>query len=398
MKIERRAFPLTEIRMVDEDTTPKITGYAAVFNELSKDLGGFREKIAPGAFSKTLQTADVRALWNHDPNFVLGRNKSGTLSLREDERGLRIEITPPDTQWAKDLITSMKRGDIDQMSFGFRTVADEWETQGKENIRTLKEVELFDVSIVTYPAYPQTTVQARSWDPDGAMDTAEFNRLMIRLRHGLPLTDQDRTAIRSWRDFLDRHLPGETRAASGSTDLPLASRDREWDADAAVSRVRQWAGGPDKESINWSKYRQAFFWYDESNPENFGSYKLPFADVIDGRLMAIPRAIFAAAAAIQGARGGVSIPSEDVDAVKRRIAAYYRKMDETPPWEEESSERHAKDEQVPSLASEADQSPQVRNMATLRRKMELLKRKFIGRYEEDARYSGTAPETRQPMA
>ena len=339
MLIERRTFPLTEFRMEEKGSDPpKIVGYAAVFNQLSEDLGGFREKIAPGAFKKTIQEADIRALWNHNPDYVLGRNKSGTLKLEEDNHGLRIEVTPPDTTWAKDLITSMKRGDVDQMSFGFRTIKDRWEGERGNNIRTLLEVELYDVSPVTYPAYPQTTVEARSWDLDG-MDATEFNRLMIRLRHGLPLTDQDRVAIRSWRDFLDRHL-GETRAASGATDLPLASRDRAWDADAAVRRVREWAGGPDKESINWSKYRQAFFWYDESDPENFGSYKLPFADVIDGRLMAIPRGIFAAAAAIQGARGGVSIPSEDVDAVKRRIEAYYRKMDETPPWEE-SSERHA---------------------------------------------------------
>jgi uncharacterized protein len=374
MNIERRAFPLTEIRMIDEENSPKITGYAAVFNELSENLGGFREQIAPGAFAKTIQTADVRALWNHDPNFVLGRNKSGTLQLAEDERGLRIEIIPPDAQWAKDLIASMKRGDVDQMSFGFRTIEDEWETRGGENIRTLKEVELFDVSIVTYPAYPQTEAQARLWDYGKTLDMDEWNRLIIRLRHGLPLTDEDKRAIRSWRDYLERHLSEEFRAASGATDLPLADRERPWDSDAAVARVREWAGGPDKESINWSRYRRAFFWYDENDPENFGSYKLPFADVIDGELKAVPRAIFAAAAAIQGARGGVDIPSEDLPAVRRKIAAYYRKLDEVPPWEE-SQRNTAKVEQEPSLANEANQTPQVRNMATLRRKLELLKRK-----------------------
>lgn len=129
------------------------------------------------------------------------------------------------------------------------------------------------------------------------------------------------------------------KAASGATDLPLADRNRAWDSDAAEARVRKWAssdGSGDKEKINWSRYRQAFFWYDENNPENFGSYKLPFADVIDGRLMAVPRGIIAAAQAIQGARGGVNIPAEDVDDVKRRIAAYYKKMDDEPPWSEKS--------------------------------------------------------------
>jgi len=143
--------------------------------------------------------------------------------------------------------------------------------------------------------------------------------------------------LKSWWERIKSKIIA--KAASGATDLPLADRNRAWDADAAVGRVRRWAssdGSGDKEKINWSRYRQAFFWYDENDPENFGSYKLPFADVIDGRLMAVPRGIFAAAAAIQGARGGVNIPAEDMDAVKRRIAAYYKKMDEKPPWSEKS--------------------------------------------------------------
>jgi uncharacterized protein len=128
-----------------------------------EDLGGFREKIAPGAFKRSLENgADVRALLNHDSNYVLGRNKSGTLFLSEDERGLKIEITPPDTQWARDLMVSMERGDIDQMSFGFYTISDDWETKDGENIRTLREVELFDVSVVTYPAYTATSANVRS--------------------------------------------------------------------------------------------------------------------------------------------------------------------------------------------------------------------------------------------
>ena len=142
---------------------------------------------------------------------------------------------------------------------------------------------------------------------------------------------------KSWWEWIKNKIIA--KAANGATDLPLADRNRAWDSDAAEARVRKWAssdGSGDKEKINWSRYRQAFFWYDENNPENFGSYKLPFADVIDGRLMAVPRGIIAAAQAIQGARGGVNIPAEDVDDVKRRIAAYYKKMDDEPPWSEKS--------------------------------------------------------------
>lgn len=161
--VEYRAFPLIEVRAAAEGEGPKIVGHAAVFEVISEKLGLFREKIARGAFTKTIQEADVRALWNHDPNYVLGRTKARTLTLSEDEHGLAIEITPPATSWARDFIETLRRGDVDQMSFGFRAVKEQWEGEGDLGLlRILKEVELFDVSPVTFPAYPQTDVQVRA--------------------------------------------------------------------------------------------------------------------------------------------------------------------------------------------------------------------------------------------
>jgi len=164
-EIERRAWAQLELRQADDSDRPVLVGYAAVFNRKSEDLGGFREIVAPGAFRRSLENgADVRALIDHDPSLVLGRTKAGTLRLQEDDHGLRAEIVLPDTQYAADLLASIRRGDVDQMSFGFRTVSDEWRTEDGEPVRTLKEVELFDVSVVTYPAYPDTTVATRSLD------------------------------------------------------------------------------------------------------------------------------------------------------------------------------------------------------------------------------------------
>lgn len=161
MEIERRAYPIHELRMDEvEGGGWRIAGMAAVFNATSEDLGGFREMIAPGAFAKTLQESDIRALFNHDSNFVIGRNRAGTLRLAETEAGLSIEADLPPTTWAADLRESMARGDIDQMSFGFRAVRDEWPEMGK--LRVLREVRLYDVSVVTFPAYPQTSVGLRS--------------------------------------------------------------------------------------------------------------------------------------------------------------------------------------------------------------------------------------------
>ena len=162
--MERRVFDIDkiEVRAADGDSPAKLIGHAAIFNKLSDDLGGFKERIAPGAFADSLGN-DVRALFNHNPDLILGRTKAGTLALEEDKRGLRVEIDPPDTQVARDLMESVKRGDISQMSFGFFTLDDDFERKRDGTIiRTLKKVDLFDVSPVTFPAYPQTKIAMRS--------------------------------------------------------------------------------------------------------------------------------------------------------------------------------------------------------------------------------------------
>jgi len=163
--IEVRTFMVSELRIDQgENKKPIIKGYASVFNQLSEDLGGFREQVAPGAFTNTIANDDIRALFNHDPNYVLGRTKNGTLRLTEDEKGLAIEIDPPNTQWSRDLQESIGRGDISQMSFGFRAIREKWKQEEKKMpIRTLIENWLRDVSPVTFPAYPQTSVKVRDY-------------------------------------------------------------------------------------------------------------------------------------------------------------------------------------------------------------------------------------------
>ena len=162
--LESRSFPfeITEVRKAEGEPI-KIGGYAAVFNKLSGDLGGFREKIDPGFFSNVLGD-DVRALFNHDDNMVLGRTKNDTLTLEQDSKGLSVEITPPDTTYARDLLTLIDRGDVDQMSFQWVTAVDEWdESDPSKIVRTLKKAQsLWDVSPVTFPAYPQTKAGIRS--------------------------------------------------------------------------------------------------------------------------------------------------------------------------------------------------------------------------------------------
>jgi HK97 family phage prohead protease len=157
--LERRAF--AECRAEASDNGKKIRGYAIVFHSQSVDLGGFREIIAPEAVDRTLSEGlDVRALVDHDSAKVIGRTRAGTLQLRKDSRGLRIEVEPDDEiSYARDILRSVARGDVTGMSFGFRAIGDEWNYDEKTPVRTVTDMRVSEVSIVTFPAYQATDVQ-----------------------------------------------------------------------------------------------------------------------------------------------------------------------------------------------------------------------------------------------
>jgi HK97 family phage prohead protease len=152
-----------ELRAMEDNADKRyIVGYALRFNSESDNLGGFVERIDPKALEGA-DMSDVRALFNHDPNMVLGRSKAGTLKLEVDELGLKYTIEPPDTSFARDLMNSMQRGDIDQSSFGFfidyANDGDSWQYDENRDlyVRTItKFKEILDVSPVTYPAYRAT--------------------------------------------------------------------------------------------------------------------------------------------------------------------------------------------------------------------------------------------------
>jgi uncharacterized protein len=153
------------IRQEDTGVPTRIEGYAALFNTLSEpigQLGGARELIAPGAFTRALERNDNVVLTiNHDPNLLLARSTSGTLTLRQDEKGLFFSASLPNTTYANDLIESMNRGDINQNSFAMVIDKQDWEKRGKDRVSVVKDVHLFDVSVVVNPAYTQTYSQLR---------------------------------------------------------------------------------------------------------------------------------------------------------------------------------------------------------------------------------------------
>jgi HK97 family phage prohead protease len=149
------------VEMRGEDGAAKITGYAAVFNSDSEDIG-FIERIKPGAFKKALKKSDVRALFNHDPNYIIGRS-GVNLHLAEDKTGLKMTVDPIPTETYRMVAENINAGLVTQQSFAFTVADDEWNEDYTQ--RTIKEVdEIFDVSPVTYPAYPDTTVALRARD------------------------------------------------------------------------------------------------------------------------------------------------------------------------------------------------------------------------------------------
>lgn len=195
-KIERRTYVVQDVEARQaEDGVMRLSGYAAVFNDASVPLP-FKERIAPGAFRKTLtEMPDVRLLINHE-GLPLARTKNGTLKLTEDDRGLRFDAELADTQEARDIYTLVNRGDVDQMSFAFRVIRQNWSKDKTE--RTLTEVSLADgdVSVVTYPAYPTTSVEARQ----------KIANALDAIKEGRKL---DEDSIKALRDYLSDLLDSE---------------------------------------------------------------------------------------------------------------------------------------------------------------------------------------------
>ncbi len=167
-----------------------IVGYAAVYGAESEDLGGFTERIAPGAFAPVLGNADVRCLLNHDPNSVLGRTRSGTLRLTDEQRGLRFECDLPDSPLGQNVREAVKRGDVDGASFRFAVGQDAWDG----DVRTVTAIkELHDVTVATYGAYPAASVELRTRPDTKPAAPAEKDKPpMTEPAGGLKL--EDRTA------------------------------------------------------------------------------------------------------------------------------------------------------------------------------------------------------------
>jgi len=216
-----RDWTIQDIRAATVDGKPHISGHAATFGQRSVNLGlpdqPWYEQIRAGAFTDTLKVDDIRSLWQHDVNFVLGRNTSRTLRLWEDSAGLAFEVFPPDTALVRDLVlTPIARGDVNQMSFMFDALDVNWILNaGEAPLRELVQVRLYEVSPVTFPAYPSTNVSARAALGAMGINLDPLSQAILRANAG-QLAETDRALVEAAIGKLSTLLSPAPRADGAS--------------------------------------------------------------------------------------------------------------------------------------------------------------------------------------
>jgi len=343
--IEHKSFGF-EVKVVDLEQGT-FDGYASTFGVV--DDGA--DVVEPGAFAKTIQErfSRIRVGYNHNFDDPIGKPIALTEHTRDQlpeslrarfpqaVGGLYTKSQISLTTRGRDVLTLLRDGVLNEMSFAYDPIKFDFDENPatKSQVRHLREVRLWEYGPVTWGMNEAAMIT-------GAKSVVPFQ------------------------------------------DLALADEGGAWDGAAARKRVQEWAGGDD-----WSpeKYRRAFLWYDESAADKLGSYKLGLADVVDGKLTAIPRGIFACAAVLQGGRGGVDIPASDVDKCKTHLDKYYAKMNRDAPWKrtlpemltmdlEELISQRAGLESLAAALSALKTAEPLPDVATLTARARMLQAKF----------------------
>ncbi len=282
--------------------------------------------IEQGAFTKTLQenAGRIKLLWQHDTKTPVGL----PLELREVAEGLYTKGKVSQTTVGRDAIILMKDKVITELSIGFDAIKWEMKTEpNKEPVRHIKELKLYEVSLVTFAADSKAKIQS-------------------------------------------------VHAAIPYQDLPVADDNQPWDAASARKNIAEWAGGSESHAdMNWARYRKGFVWYDPSKPDSVDSYRLPIADVVEGKLRVVPRAVFAAVASLQGARGGTEIPEGEMETVRSHLSSYYRKCGRCAPWDTQSYDLTCREllEPIASMELHEGRMLSKKNLEIVREVMAKLK-------------------------
>lgn len=281
---------IVKVKQIDRNGVPVgiVEGYIATWDLDRGDWFGTKDQFTRGAFKASLKDLRKRnrpiRLKDHHDRTIGGFPID---KVKEDERGLfGVGEINLEVQQGREAFALAKQQILTDFSIGFSI--EESSLDEQNNIRTITKATVWEGSIVDEPMNPEANI-----------------------------TDVKNKAVVPFKD------------------LPLADRDKPWDSTAAIKRLREFTDSTDEPG---TKYKNGFVWYDKEDKEDFGAYKLPIADVVSGKLVAVPRAIFAAAAALQGARGGVDLPSGDKSKVIRHIEKYYAKMDMDSPFSDDEKQ------------------------------------------------------------
>lgn len=267
----------------DPDDKGIISGYASTFGNTDRDGDVFES----GAFSKSIHDLrqkglSIPMLASHDHGEIIGGFHPN--DVMEDAKGLRVTgKIDLNTQKGAEFFSLAKNGFLTAFSIGFSIPTPE-DMEMTQNGMKFKQAELFEISMVPVPANPRATINS-------------------------------------------------VKAVGAATNLPLADSGTAWSSPEAITRVRDFTNSKNSPSAT---YKRAFMFFDEANDDNFTAYKLPFADVIGGKLMAIPRALFAIVAVLNGARGGVDIPAADRKRIEGIINQYFKRMGSDAPFGDSS--------------------------------------------------------------
>lgn len=306
------------------------TGYASVFGNI--DLDG--DVIQRGAFKKTIKEKKGRVpiVWFHDPSEPIG-----LASVEEDDHGLKVEgQLNLKVLRGRDAHALMQQEVMLDHSFGFDTIKEGVEERDGKEVRVLKELKLYEISplpigFAANPAAGVEMVKRRGSTSQVVLAGYVPEDYVININvDGNVLDLKDIITADNLASLVARLEP-EFKTIVPFQNFPLAEQDRTWDAAAAQRRVIEWATGADDE-IDWAKAHRAYVWFDSKNAETIGAHKLPIVDIIGGRPLAVPHAIFNTAARLNQ----TDVPASDIPGIQNHIGRYYAKMDLTPPWETSS--------------------------------------------------------------
>ncbi len=341
-----------EIRAGDGNT---ITGVAAVYNSQSEDMG-FIEVLQPGCFAKSLrENPAIKSLYNHNPDLVIASRANGTLILTDTPTWLQFTATPTAEFRNTTYFASIRRGDVNQMSFMFLATIDKWSVdQNGQKIRTIIEAKLFEVSPVCFPAYTASSVAVRGKVADLARS------LSLRARgpgaEGSKLTKSEKDELRAILTIIqsilqvdtgdadddDDSTDGEATPPPDGSDVTSRGADGGTDKRSAIPYKKEalapvdtkWDAGKVEDALDVDGLKRACAWYDQTAPKVKSSYKLPHHD---SDFRTVWHGVSAAMGALMGSQGGAKIPDGDRKAVYDHLAKHYAEFQKTPPDFERAS-------------------------------------------------------------